>query len=82
MTFNIWRKVIHVTYSTRQGRHFSETPTQDQRGSNAGCIHDWRGSQAIYQSATSASLLGVDCTINYCTYILLEDVEGFSFYQF
>ena len=28
--------------------YFSENPTQDQRGSNPGRMHDWRGSQALY----------------------------------
>ena len=33
----------------------TENPVQDQRGSNPGRVHDWRGSQALYQSATSFS---------------------------
>ena len=51
-----------VSTLTRRGRHyrdrlvtlrrekqgyFSENPTQDQRGSNPGRMHDWRGSQAL-----------------------------------
>ena len=35
-----------VIYVAKQG-HFSENPTQDQRGSNPERMHDWRGSQAM-----------------------------------
>ena len=33
---------------TKQG-YFSENPAQNQRGSNPGRMHDWRGSQALQQ---------------------------------
>ena len=35
---------------------FSERPTQDQRASGPGRVYDWRGSQALYQCATSPYL--------------------------
>ena len=34
-----------------------EKPTQYQPGSDPGRMHDWRGSQALYQSATSPYLV-------------------------
>ena len=45
-----------VTLRSEKEGYFSEKPKQDQRGSNLGHMHDWRGSQALYQSATSPSL--------------------------
>ena len=38
-----------VTLRREKQRYFSEKPTQDQRGSNPGCIDDWRGSNTLYQ---------------------------------
>ena len=37
--------------------YFSEKPTQDQRGSNPGRMHDWRGSQVLYQTKAPRPLL-------------------------
>ena len=43
-----------ATLSKKKQGYFSEKPTLCPRGSNRGRMHDWRGSQAIYQSATSS----------------------------
>ena len=50
------RSPIIVTLRGGIQEYFSEKHTQDQRGSNPGRMHYWRGSRALYQCATSPSL--------------------------
>ena len=41
-----------VTLRMEKQRYFSENHTQNLRGSNPGRIHDWRGSESLYELAT------------------------------
>ena len=50
------RSPLIVTLRGGIQEYFSEKHTQDQRGSNPGRMHDWRGSRVLYQCATSPSL--------------------------
>ena len=54
VVLTLTRRCRLITLRGEKQVYLSERPNQNQRGSNSGRMHDWRGSQALYQGATGA----------------------------
>ena len=52
VVLTLTRRCRLITLRGEKQVYLFERPNQNQRGSNSGRMHDWRGSQALYQGAT------------------------------